>query len=200
MTMITIDPDEMNAAGQVFSSAANELADIGSQLTSSACCPMPPVVASDINGLVGAADKLLDRIGVDLHAVAIDLLKRGLVAALDSLAAATGSSREAVAAQNGISLVALGVAAPVVAAASTPASGSTATPTAGSFAAAMGVSPTHANGTTKNFGDMQLERANNDAMTRNLTRTMGYNEAKSMANMWGYKAPERYDWNMTHRS
>lgn len=112
MTRIIVDPEELTAASKMLASSAVELADIGAQLQSSPVASMPPQVAADVGALMATLDALLDQIGANYHNTAVDLARRSVVASLDSLAAATGTSREGLAAQMGVDLVALGVAAP----------------------------------------------------------------------------------------
>jgi hypothetical protein len=80
----------MGAASTVLQQCAIELADIGSQLAACVDCPMPPAVSGDVNALIAAVDVVLDRVGAHLINEAIGLVGRGIIAALDSLAAASG--------------------------------------------------------------------------------------------------------------
>lgn len=89
---ITIDPNEMGAASKVLQQCSVEVADICSQLASCVDCPMPPAVSGDVNSLIAAADVVLDRVGAALTNQAIGLVARGIIAALDSLAAASGAT------------------------------------------------------------------------------------------------------------
>ena len=87
---IVVDPIEMGAVSKVLQQCAVEVADIGSQLASCVDCPMPSAVAGDVNSLIATADVVLDRVGAALTNEAIGLVSRGIIAALDSLAAASG--------------------------------------------------------------------------------------------------------------
>ena len=87
---IIVDPNEMGAASTVLQQCAIELADVGSQLAACVDCPMPPAVSSDVNSLIAAVDVVLDRVSATLINEAIGLVGRGIIAALDSLAAASG--------------------------------------------------------------------------------------------------------------
>lgn len=87
---IYIDPNEMGPASEVLQQCALELADVGSQLASCVDCPMPPAVSADVNAIISTVDVVLDRAGEALTNEAIGLVARGILAALDSLAAASG--------------------------------------------------------------------------------------------------------------
>lgn len=114
MTKITLDPEELNTTATTLEQCSVELADIGSQLTGCVACPMPPEVDQVVGTLVATVDAILDRLGAVLHTEAVGLARRAVLAAIDSLAAATGSTRELVAAQAGVDLVAIGSTGPVV--------------------------------------------------------------------------------------
>ena len=85
---ITIDPNEMAAASETLHNCAAEAADIGSQLSSSAACPMPADVQSVVDQVVLTVDRALDEVAARLDAQAADLGRRADIAAGDSLAAA----------------------------------------------------------------------------------------------------------------
>lgn len=123
MTMIRLDPNELNQASIQLGRSAAELGELGAQLASCVSCPMPPMVAADIGALVSSADALLDQLGAVLHREAVDLARRAVISSMDSLAAATGTTRESVAAQLGVDLATLGVT-PAAAAATSPLAGS----------------------------------------------------------------------------
>ncbi|HEY4609987.1 MAG TPA: hypothetical protein VIH06_12300 [Ilumatobacteraceae bacterium] len=89
---ILVDPDELGSAAEVLRQCSVEVADIGSQLSGCADCPMPPAVAADVSALMSAVDVLLDRVGEGFVNDAIGLVGRAIVAALDSLAAASSAT------------------------------------------------------------------------------------------------------------
>lgn len=90
--MIRIDPMELVETSRVLGGAATEAADIGTQLAACVRCPMPPAVRTSVDRLVAAADAVLDSIAVQLHAEAVELARRAVIAANDSLVAATGGA------------------------------------------------------------------------------------------------------------
>lgn len=110
MTRISIDPDELYTASAALQRGATELADIGAALPSCSSVPMPPAVAADVTALMSSLDALLDRIAVNYIALAVGLSQRGLIAALDTQAAAAGTNRDSLARSLGIDLAALGIA------------------------------------------------------------------------------------------
>lgn len=79
---------ELIEASRVLEAAAVEAADLGTQLASCVGCPMPPVVRSSVNHLIATADSVLDSIALRLHGEAVDLARRAVLAATDSLTAA----------------------------------------------------------------------------------------------------------------
>lgn len=117
MTRIVVDPAELSEAGRVLGGVAVELAELASQLQSCASATMPPQVAADVESLMATLNSLLSQIGANYHGAAVDLVRRALVASLDSLAGATGTSTASLAASMGVDLDTLGVAAPAAVAA-----------------------------------------------------------------------------------
>src|SRR4051812_47509022 len=85
---ITIDPNEMAAASETLRNCAVEAADIGTQLSASAACPMPAEVQNVVDQFVVTVDRALDEVAARLDAQATDLGMRAQIAAGDSLAAA----------------------------------------------------------------------------------------------------------------
>ncbi|HZX55238.1 MAG TPA: hypothetical protein VFE86_11185 [Ilumatobacteraceae bacterium] len=99
MTMILVDPLELNVISQTLRNCAAESADIGTQLWACAQCAMPADLDAAINALVSAADRVLDDAAANLDARATDLANRAAIAANDPVAAtnvATGVNTSAV--------------------------------------------------------------------------------------------------------
>jgi hypothetical protein len=87
MTMILVDPLELNVLSETLRSCAAESADIGTQLWACAQCAMPADLDATINALVSAADRVLDATAANLNVRATDLANRAAIAANDPVAA-----------------------------------------------------------------------------------------------------------------
>lgn len=89
MTMIRVDPGELDGSSEVLRSCAVRLNEIGSTL---AGCIVPPI-PSDLEGatmtLVRTVDHALQRVAGELDRTASDLRRRAAVAATDLAAAAS---------------------------------------------------------------------------------------------------------------
>lgn len=97
MTMILVDPFELNAASETLRSCAAETADIGTQLWACAQCAMPAEINATVNALVATADRVLDATAANLGLRSTDLANRAAIAANDPVAAATVATSPATA-------------------------------------------------------------------------------------------------------
>jgi hypothetical protein len=89
MTMILVDPFELNTASETLRSCAAETADIGTQLWACAQCAMPAEINATVNALVATADRVLDATAANLSLRSTDLANRAAIAANDPVAAST---------------------------------------------------------------------------------------------------------------
>lgn len=87
MSMIRIDPQELEAAASTMRGAAVELADIGSQLASCVSCPLPPDVEPIVTQYIGVMDRILDVISGWFSSEANDLTNRAAIASTDLVSA-----------------------------------------------------------------------------------------------------------------
>lgn len=188
MTRILIDPNELNAAASTLGACAKELADTGSQLSSNVGIAMPAAVEADLSALMRTADQLLDQLGAILHREAVGLARRSVVASLDSLAAATGSTRELTATRMGVDLVAIGVAPPVTA---SPLTGTISAPAFASGAAAV----SNQSGFGRARADDTLGRAAIATLQNSeANKRIRYSEYATTQYSFGWKPKERHNY------
>ncbi len=91
MTRIIVDPMELVTASTTLQASSIESADIGADLPGCVRCPMPPAVRADVDQLVANLGTLLDVLAAQLHAEAVELAHRAVIAALDPLGALSGA-------------------------------------------------------------------------------------------------------------
>jgi hypothetical protein len=97
MTLIVVDPIELNVASETLRSCAAETADIGSQLWACAQCAMPPDLEAAINNIVSTGDRVLDGTAAVFQVRATDLANRAAIAANDPIAATSVATSPATA-------------------------------------------------------------------------------------------------------